>query len=352
MTTPGALARAREQVARRVAAGGDERTLRHDVLDLVRQVVPFDAYAWVLTDPQTCVGTSPLAETPSLADLPQLVRLKYLTDVNRWTSITDPPVAALRAATGGDLGSSLVWRELLSTYGIGDVASSVHRDRFGCWGFLDLWRNGDGSAFGPAEVALLADLAALLTPALRSCAAQALVAPPGGSPVTGPVVLLLSDELDVGARTPQTADYLRALVPVERGSEPVPAVAYNVAAQLLAREAGVDDRPPWARVHVTGHRLVTVRADRVEGDAGAPYGIAVTIEPSTAAERADLFVRAFGLSAREAELLTAMATGADTRELAKVLSVSEHTVQDHLKNVFAKTSARSRSQLLAWVRGA
>ena len=281
MTMPGALARAREQVARRAAAGGDERALRHDVLELVRPVVPFDAYAWVLTDPQTCVGTSPLAETPSLADLPSLVRLKYLTDVNRWTSITDPPVATLRAATGGDLARSRVWRELLHTYDVGDVASCVHRDRYGCWGFLDLWRAGSAAELGADEVGFLADVTELMTVALRRCVAVALAtgAPsrPAG-PSDGPVVLLLAENLDVQAQTPPTADYLRALVPGPPQAPPVPAVAYNVAAQLLAREAGVDDHPAWARAQLAGDRLVTVRADRVEGAAGTPYDIAVTIE--------------------------------------------------------------------------
>ena len=102
---------------------------------------------------------------------------------------------------------------------------------------------------------------------------------------------------------------------------------------------------------MAGDLLVTVRADRVEGAAGTPYDIAVTIEPTSAADRSDLLVRAFGLTTREAELVVVLAGGGDTRELARALSVSEHTVQDHLKSVFAKTGARSRGQLLAWVRG-
>ena len=336
---------------RRAAAGGDERGLRRDVLDLVRAVVPFDAYAWVLTDPLTCVGWSPLAETPQLAGLPNLIRLKYLTTVNRWTAIADPSAVTLRSATGNDLARSRVWRELLHTYGVADVVSCVHRDRFGHWGFLDLWRSGSDAAFDDHEVTFLARVAELITPALRRCAAEALVAPAPASAVSGPVVLLLADGLDVRAHTRPAADTLRALVPAPPGAEPIPAVAYNVAAQLVAREAGVDDHPPWARAHLAGARLVTVRADRVEGDPGAPYDIAVTIETASAGERADLFARAFGLTRREAELVGAIAGGGDTRDLARTMQVSENTVQDHLKSVFGKTSARSRTQLLAWVRG-
>jgi hypothetical protein len=31
---------------------------------------------------------------------------------------------------------------LLSDYNVSDIASIVFKDRFGCWGFLDLWRIG------------------------------------------------------------------------------------------------------------------------------------------------------------------------------------------------------------------
>jgi hypothetical protein len=35
----------------------------------LRQTVPFDAYAWLLTDPETSVGSSPLADVPCLPEL-------------------------------------------------------------------------------------------------------------------------------------------------------------------------------------------------------------------------------------------------------------------------------------------
>jgi hypothetical protein len=54
----------------------DARTLRLELLDELRQKVPFDAYAWLLTDPATSVGSSPLADVPCLPELPRLIRLK------------------------------------------------------------------------------------------------------------------------------------------------------------------------------------------------------------------------------------------------------------------------------------
>jgi hypothetical protein len=59
------------------------RTLRLELLEELRRMVLFDAYAWVLTDPETSVGSSPLADVPCLPELPR--RLKYLTEVNRCT---------------------------------------------------------------------------------------------------------------------------------------------------------------------------------------------------------------------------------------------------------------------------
>jgi DNA-binding CsgD family transcriptional regulator len=351
-----AYARARESILRICRGEADARTLRLEALDAIRRVVGFDAYAWLLTDPETSVGSSPLADVPCLPRLPQLIRLKYATAVNRWTRLPSG-AASLHGATGGSLSLSLMWRELLGQYQVTDIASSVYRDRFGCWGFLDLWRIG-APAFTAADIQFLGQIAGPVTVALRQSLARTFIpaADGGGQMPAGPVVLLLSPALEVRAQTSQTQRYLRVLVPPEAEDlAPVPAGAYNVAAQLLAAEAGVDDNPPVARVHLAGGRWLTLRAARLDTNpatsAAAGSDVAVSIEPSTAGDRVTVFARACGLTPRETELLQHLAGGAATREVAGQMFVSENTVQDHLKSIFDKSGARSRRALLARALG-
>lgn len=50
----------------------------------------------------------------------------------------DATAVGLHATTGGVLERSLLWDEVLSGYGVVDVASLVFRDAQGLWGWLDL----------------------------------------------------------------------------------------------------------------------------------------------------------------------------------------------------------------------
>jgi DNA-binding CsgD family transcriptional regulator len=347
-----AYTRARESITRICQGDADARALRLDVLAALRRVVRFDAYAWLITDPETSVGSSPLADVPCLPVLPQLIGLKYLTTLNRWTGLPCGAVS-LSEATAGDLSRSLMWRELLHSYQVSDIASSAYRDRFGCWGFLDLWRI-QASPFCDADIEFLSGIAGTVTAALRRSQARAF-APSDGADrqPAGPVVLLLSPDLQVRAQTPQTQRYLRVLVPPDAEDQaPVPASAFNVAAQLVATEAGADANPPLARVHLASGRWLTLRAARL--DVARPLSerdIAVSVEPATPHDRVAVFARACGLSPRETQLLHHLVTGADTRDLARHMFVSENTVQDHLKSIFTKTATRTRRTLLARALG-
>ncbi|HUR23096.1 MAG TPA: LuxR C-terminal-related transcriptional regulator [Acidimicrobiales bacterium] len=332
-----------ERVLRICRQHDEARGLRLALLDELRVAVGFDAYSWLLTDPETEVGCAPLADVPCLPELPRLIRLKYLTATNRWTGL-EAPVALL----GSQRGDSLVWRDMLAGYRVEDVASVVFRDRFGCWAFLELWRIGPARPFSAADSRFLTAIAAPVTEALRRCQARTFEAVPVPPERTGPVVLMLSSELDVRAQTPEADRYLRALVPPDDERRPVPSGAYNVAAQLLAVEAGVDDHRPSARVHLSGGAWLTLRAARI-GD--APPDIAVTIETASPVERTEVFARASGLTARESELLRHLVAGADTRHIAERMFLSEHTVQDHLKSVFAKSGTHNRRTLIARVAG-
>ena len=329
-----------------IAVNRDDRALRARLLDVINVFVPFDAYAFLLTDPVTSVGCSPVAEVPNLMALPDLIRLKYLTPVNRWTALPAGGCATLQQATGGHLDESLLWREHLSAFGILDVASVVFRDRFGYWAFLDLWRHE--TRFTDDEVAALGDLGPEVTSRLRGAQAAQFWAGDIPATVRGPGALVLTPALGIRAQTAQTEDWLRALLPPPSGASPVPASAYNVAAQLLATEARVDAHPPQARVHLGGGAWLTLRADRLGGS--GPVGnrdIVVTMEASSSAERRDVFCRSNGLTRRETEVVGHLADGYDTRTVAHSMSISELTVQDHLKAVFTKTRTSSRRELLA-----
>ncbi|HKB34046.1 MAG TPA: helix-turn-helix transcriptional regulator, partial [Candidatus Dormibacteraeota bacterium] len=334
-----AQSRAIDRIMRICAtAAMDDRSLRVAILNEIRPVVAFDAFVWLLTDPQTEVGCSPLADVPCLPELPRLIMLKYLTPFNRWTRLKGP-VARMHESSGRRLERSLVWSSLLSRYGVTDVASVVFRGRQGCWGFLDLWRINPSAPFTESEAGFLTSIAKGVTEALQGSQAGTFKLAPPTIHGAGPAVLILSPELEVRAQTAETNEYLRLLIPPDPERRPIPAAAYNVGAQLLAVEAGVDQHPPWARVHLSLGVWLTLRAARLEVPerAGTP-DIAVTIEKSSPTERLDLFSRACSLSAREVELLGHLMLGADTHLTAQRMFVSENTVQDHLKSIFAKTA--------------
>lgn len=345
MVSPSTQRRAAERIAQACRAGGDARSLRRTLLERIRPVVPFDGHVWLLTDPETEVGSAPVASLPFVADeeLPLVIRTRYLAAANRWTTLAG---AASLAAT-----EPSAWSALLAGRGVGDVASVVFRDRHGCWGFLDLWRAAPGT-FDAAEVELLAAIAPDVASALRRSQAATFASPVGARALGGPAVLVLSDELEVRARTARTDDYLRVLVPPPPARDPIPAAAYNVAAQLLAVEAGADGHAPWARVNLAGGDWLTLRASRLEPTGHAGGGeIAVTLEPTAPLDRVDLYGRACALSRREAELVRELASGLDTTSAARALGISEHTIHDHLRSVFAKTGVHTRAALLARALG-
>jgi DNA-binding NarL/FixJ family response regulator len=357
MASAWARTRARERIVALGEAGLDDRDLRRQILTVLGEVIAFDSFAWLLTDPVTAVGAAPLAEVPRVSELPALIKAKYATPVNRWTILLRqaPPVRLLSEATGGELARSRVWREVMSRYGVSDVASAVFADQYGCWGFLDLWRH---SPFHTADADFLATVTAPLARALRQCQARTFTEPAAAHrDDTGPVVLTLDDGLRITSRTAASQAWLDVLLPPGPSEQAVPASVYNVAAQLLSAEEGIDDHPAVTRTHLAGGFWLTLRAARLhsghEPAASAAGGgtIVVTIEEASATDRLDLFGRAFGFTARERELLSLLAIGSDTRALARQMSLSEHTVQDHLKSIFAKTGSRDRITLLSRALG-
>ncbi len=316
----------------------NSRELRARVIAHLRRTVPFDWYVFVLTDPVTRVGVDPVAEVPRGVGLPEVIGAKYRTVLNRWTALEG-------AATLGDRAAeSLVWQQVQRLHGVTDVLSVAFRDAHGCWAFLDLWSH---QPFRDQDVRRVDAVVPAVTEALRREQARSLQQAPAEQG-SGPVVLVLDDGLRVVSRTSAAEDWLARLLPPAGGALPVPAAAYNVAAQLVACEQGVDAHEPRGRVHLGGGSWITVSAARL----GPGQDVVVAMEPVTAADRLELVGRAFALSPRERSVVAEVCAGRTTAEVAASLHLSPLTVQDHLKSVFRRTGVRSRRELAALALGA
>jgi DNA-binding NarL/FixJ family response regulator len=75
---------------------------------------------------------------------------------------------------------------------------------------------------------------------------------------------------------------------------------------------------------------------RAEGVRGIPRGP----RPSTREN-------AFGLTGRELEVLSGLATGSRNNAIAKLLSLSTRTVEHHVASILQKTGTQSRSEAVA-----
>lgn len=309
-----------DRVSRLCAAPGSDRVLRERLILEIGHRVRFDGHVFAMTDPVSGVVSSPHATVPMVpADhLPRLVGKRYACrDHAEWSA----------------------W--LAREFGVLDVAFVALGDRYGDWGFLELWRTH--TQFGDVERGTLNLIAPVLASGLRAVVAASFAASHDGDEAsigtetsaveTG--VILLDTDLRVRSETSTAAVALLRLLPPDKAIPPVPAVAFNVGAALLA--GGME---PWTRVHLGDGRWMTARADRLD------ERIAVSISPCTAAERVDLFARSHGLSPRETEVLALVLRGLDSRTIAACLTIAPTTAEDHLRSLLAKTRTRSRQLLI------
>jgi DNA-binding CsgD family transcriptional regulator len=120
----------------------------------------------------------------------------------------------------------------------------------------------------------------------------------------------------------------------------LPAVIYPAA--TLAR--GGDLAHAHALLPMDEGRWISIEAAPLDG--ACDGDIAVTIRTAGPAETFAVICRAHGLTRRETAVMGALTPGLGTREVAWTLHISDWTVQDHLKSVFAKLGVHSRREAL------
>lgn len=87
--------------------------------------------------------------------------------------------------------------------------------------------------------------------------------------------------------------------------------------------------------------------------AGEATGVLAILQPVTPMPQRwiESFCQTHGLSPREEETMRLLIEGLTTSAIADQLSISRHTVRDHLKHLYRKTGTRSRGELVSLVAG-
>ena len=348
MTTESARSRCQQRLQRICEAEIDADALRLEVVEELRRTIGFAAWGWPLADPDSLLATSGVADASIWTIVPRLVAYEERPeDVNKDRALATrgDPVGVLSNSTRGQLGRSNRWRDILGPFGFGDELRTACVDRYGCWGHLRLYRDSSDHAFGSPDADLLRNVAPVIGSALRR--ANVRPARAGTVEPLAPGIVILDENLSVRSWTHEAGQWFEAFAgnTPARGAN-ARCTVFATASRCLADDGSCDMSPPRARLRLADGRWVVAEAARLNGP---DHGIVVTVRAATTIDVLDILARAHGLTPRERELVASLIGGLDTRDIAQLLSISRHTVQQHLKAVFDKVGVHSRRELVTGI---
>jgi DNA-binding CsgD family transcriptional regulator len=341
-----ARTRARERLETLALASLESEEARWSAISVLRPAVGFHRWCWPVTDPASALSASGIAEFDLWPELPRIAVLEEHGDITSKPSLATGERASvtLSAASRGDLARSRRWRECMRPYGVGDELMTVCRDRHGCWGSLELMRDDDDPHFSDDDARFLHELSPVLARLIRNELRAARPAPDQAT--LPPATLIVDAALRPTSWTPALRDWLSEL---PTGPDVLPPAVYELGTRVLTRRDAGHGLPARVRIRTRTGRWVTLEGAPLEGvDRGHAV---ITIRSATSDEVFDLLASAYDLTRRERQLAALMLDGLGTKQLAAALCISPHTVQDHLKAIFAKTQLGSRRELAAQLAG-
>lgn len=324
----------RTAIGRLVDADLDHVSLRAEASAVLRRHLGFDIAVWATVDPVTVVWTHCLLDG---ADRDH--ELERRTFENEFTGndvcslssllTSKRQVGTIDRATDGDPAKSTRYRDLMQPIGIRDELRAVLAEGDTPWGALHLLRAD--RPFDTTEIDAVAEITRPLADALRRVLLTTAAREPARLDDPPGVI-----EVDADGAIASTNTEARSLLDSSDAHD-VPQVVHAVVA---ARRAG---RPPIASLATPGGPWLSFVATTIG------VRTVVIVEPVRPRRLADIIVRSHGLTTRERQVVEHLAKGSSTRRIAQGLSISEWTVQDHLKAIFAKFGVASRSELMAAV---
>jgi DNA-binding CsgD family transcriptional regulator len=356
MTSSGVLEeRAFAEVKRLCYAGLDSAALRREAIRALGRAVPFDYSCVNETDPASGLVMRMTEEPADPARGRQFLERVYfegVLDAHRRMAGGRVHVRRLSEATGGQLERDPVYRELSRPRGQRFDLRAVFVSGGELWGAAIFSRERERSDFSDREVALVGRLAPHLGAGLRAAILRAR-ADEVPEAEGAPGVLVLNGRGEVVQHTPPAERWMRELGELGPGWREGRGLPDAVWAALGAlREALRADPAPGAAgvpaVHVRGRSGAWLRlqASAAESAAGRAGERVVVIEPARPHELSRFRVASHELTPREREVADLVVRGASNKEIARALTISRYTVEDHLAHVFEKVGVRGRQELV------
>jgi DNA-binding CsgD family transcriptional regulator len=353
MVANSARNRARTDLARLAGARLDNDGFRWEAAAILRRVIGFDGWCWLLADPGARLPTRDLGENVVVG---QFIRRFSRSHPEAWAvpwERSAQPVAVTSVVTRGDLAKDPAWRETFGPAGVGDYMSAPLLADGTCWAQLHLHRDSSAEFFSADDAGLLAEVAPMLATRLRDGLRTRLddgdEAP--RQDAAEPGTIIVDEELSVVAATPAAQDWIDRLGLMKpNDTEPLPGFIYSVATRAALSRARGAEPPPSARARLQSAdgRWTVVRVAPLASPAG---GYVITLEAARSEDLAPLLMRAWSLTAREREVAQLVIDGLSSEDIAQALFISVYTVRDHVKAIYAKTGVSRRQDLVAALTG-
>ncbi|MFF0346008.1 LuxR C-terminal-related transcriptional regulator [Kribbella sp. NPDC004875] len=335
---------ARRDIAALATSGMGVAALHSAAIEVVERVIGSELTCWAGIDPATLVissMTSGAARIPAEYE-PRLAETEYAGTVpNSFAELArrDHQVARLSDLPHRDVVGHRRLNEVWRPLGIEHEVRTTFTVDGDCWGAAGFVRGGPD--FSDREVEFLQSVAPVIGAATRVAVRTDAHGYRGGA---GPSIVVTGPSGEPRAITAAARTWQDELDEIAPGRFGVLLRAVDTGTR--AATSGTFQ----ARVQTASGGWVVLQGSRLIGEGDTDDQVVVTIEPASGRHLVGMLLAAYGLTVREREICLEVISGHTTNAIADRLSISPHTIQDHLKSAFAKVGVRSRGELVATLR--
>lgn len=333
------FSRARDRLLAVDALAPSASEVCETIVEAFHDVLRFDRCAVMTTDPQTYLPSGGVVEGFRPEDCTPFWENELADpDFNKFTDLARrlEPIATLADAVDGDLMRSPRYAKLYAAAEAPDELRLVFLAGTSCLGVGVFLRPTGAGEFTAPELTDATQLLPVATTVLRHAYGRLRQDASARPPV---VVVLAPDDavVAVSAGGMELLEDLR----VNGVDGDLPSVVKVAAAKARATRSvtslttqlrGRSGR--WLRLHVSP----------MEGD---DEHVVVTVEPAPPDDLVRILLDSYGLTPRETDIVLLVCRGLATKEIARELTISVHTVRDHLKVIYGKAGVASRGELAA-----